>query len=374
MFINKQLADEIAHEIKNIIPFYFNIMDDTGLILTCTDPKRIGTTHEGTRLMVEQNLNELIIERENQYVGCTMGVLLSIRFATKIIGFIGIKGVPNKILSYGYIIQKMMELLVYEKFEIYRQETDENAKSVLINSLISGQAEYSFFEVQEELSKNGLSGKDNFTVGILKYPSASILESNTDIIEARQKIVKRHILNQLSDRNILAFNNNEQCIMVSNLSPERLYSILEILCRHVEEQYKIVLLGTVSNKYIKYTAIPKAYNEANTMIDFLVSASQKGIFYYDPQNLDFIIRQISITHKENLYSKVFQDCTEEEIYEFALFVKAYADCNGSLKLLSEKYYLHKNTIQYKIKKIHKKTCLDMRIMKDLFILYIAVSN
>lgn len=374
MFINKQLADEIAREIKNIIPFYFNIMDDTGLILTCTDASRIGTKHEGTVLMVNHNLNELIVERENQYIGCTVGVLLSIRFATKIIGFIGIKGVPSEIIGYGHIIQKMMELLVYEKFESFRQETDEYFKSILINSLINGQTDHTFFDIQEEFYKNGLDGKAHFTVGIIKYFPISSLEQNADLAEAKQKILKRHVLGQLSEKNILAANNKEQCIMICNYTTKRLHSILEGLFLHIEKQYKTPVLGTVSNECLKYVDIPKAYNEASTMITFLIETSKKGVYVYEPKNLSFIIRQISLTHKENLFHKIFQHCTEEEIFDFSHFILAYVECNGSLKLLSEKYYLHKNTIQYKIKKLYIKTNLDVRIMEELFILYIAISN
>lgn len=373
MFINTQLAEEISREIKNIIPYYFNIMDDTGLILTCTDSERVGTKHEGTYLMVKNKWDELIVERENQYIGCTMGVLFTLRFAGKVIGFIGIKGEPNEIIAYGRILQKMTELLVYEKFESHRQEANENARFILIDNLINGKASSLVFNVREGLIKNGLNYAEMFTVGILKYQMIPALAFDVDIEEAKQKIMKRQIVTTLAQKGILAANDKEQCIMVSNYDTETLLEILRKLERHIEEQYKMTMIGAISDQF-SVDEIPRAYGETSAMVQFLYEEDMRGISRYNPAHLPFIAQQLSISHKENLFREVFGSCTNEEVYDFINFIKAYIECNGSLKELAETYYLHKNTIQYKIKKIQKKTGLDMRIMKELFVLYIATTR
>jgi DNA-binding PucR family transcriptional regulator len=42
-----------------------------------------------------------------------------------------------------------------------------------------------------------------------------------------------------------------------------------------------------------------------------------------------------------------------------------------LNHISQEYFIHKNTVQYKIQKIQSKTGLDVRVANDLFILYMA---
>lgn len=373
MFINAQLAEEISREIKNIIPFYFNIMDDTGLILSCTNSEREGTKHEGTFLMMKNRWDELIVERENQYVGCTMGVLFTLRFAGDVIGFIGIKGEPMEIIAYGRILQKMTELLVYEKFESHRQEANENARFILIDNLISGKIGSQLFNVREGLIKNGLNYGELFTVGILKYQAISALASNADMEEAKQKIMKRQIVMTLAQKGILAANDREQCILISNYDTVTLLEILRTLERHIEGQYKMIIIGAVSDQF-SVGEIPRAYGETSAMVQYLYEEDMRGISRYHPAQLSFILQQLSIIHKENLFHEVFEGCTNEEVYDFMNFIKAYLECNGSLKELAETYYLHKNTIQYKIKKIEKKTGFDMRIMKELFVLYIATTR
>lgn len=80
MFINKELANVIAREIEVTIPMYYNIMDSTGKILACTEKNRVDTRHEGIDTMKDNNEEEIFIYYDNQYPGCTMGVINSLTF------------------------------------------------------------------------------------------------------------------------------------------------------------------------------------------------------------------------------------------------------------------------------------------------------
>ncbi|WP_458398735.1 sugar diacid recognition domain-containing protein [Anaerotignum sp.] len=372
MFIDKKLAEEIEREVQGIIPFYFNIMDDTGTILTCSDASRIGTKHAGTFLMVDQNLNELIVERENMYEGCTMGMIFSIRFSSKIVGFIGVRGVPAEIVGYGRIIQKMTELLVHEKFEAFRQEIDDHARELLVHQLVTGTSSDHMFDAKKELAKKGMDSNGKFTVAVLRFLSHYFTENDKEIDETKRKIARRYVVNYLLSNGMLVSDNKDQCVVISNHSRSFLLQRLRELLQHIEIQYQMRVIGAISNEMENYTGIPEGFSQAVATIRFIKSRGIEGLHYYDPTNLDFIVKQLPEMHKETLYQQMFSECTEEEIQEFRSFIVAYVACNGSLKVLSERYYLHKNTIQYKIKRIHKKTGKDIRRHDELMILYIAI--
>ncbi len=372
MFIDKKLAEEIEREVQGIIPFYFNIMDDTGTILTCTDETRIGTKHAGTFLMADQNMNKLIVERENMYEGCTMGVIFSIRFASKIVGFIGVRGVPDEIMGYGLIIQKMTELLVHEKFESFRQELDDHARELLVNQLVTGKHVDHMFDAKKELAKKGMDSNGKFTVAVLHYLSHYTSEVDHDLNKTKIRIAKRYVINYLLSNGMLVSDSQKQCVVISNYSREFLQQRLRELFQHVETQYQMKVIGAISNEIQDYKGIPDAFSQAVAMVRFIKGRGIEGLHYYNPANLDFIIKQLPEMHKESLYQQIFSECSEEEIGEFRSFIMVYVACNGSLKLLSERYYLHKNTIQYKIKRIHKKTGKDIRRQDELMILYIAI--
>lgn len=373
MFISLAMAEEIMKEIKSVLPFYFNIMNESGTILACTDPRRNGTRHTGTDLILKNNLNELMVERENQYPGCRMGVLLPLHFAKKIIGFVGIAGKPDTTLLYGQLIQRMVEMLVCEKFESSQRRKDEESRARFVQNLVMGNTAQLDFNVEEALMQYGLDRKGPFVVGILKHPVLEDTDSNSELLRAKQEITSRYLLSELNSRNTFAAIREDCCILITNRSRDRIHLLLTNLAEYIREMYSVPVLSVIGNSYESYLDIPRSYKEANSMLQYYESQGANGIFFYDPTVLDFITSQLSTRHRENLFRRVFQNCSAEEISDFRDFLIAYFDCDGSLNALSQKYFIHKNTVQYKIQKIQKKTGFDIRSTHDLFLLYLASS-
>ena len=67
--ISTQDAMEIVTQINSIMDRRVNIMNAEGVIVGSSDPKRIGTYHEGARMIVEQRLSELLIHYDGEYAG-----------------------------------------------------------------------------------------------------------------------------------------------------------------------------------------------------------------------------------------------------------------------------------------------------------------
>lgn len=377
MFIDIKLAGEIMREINNVVPNYCSIMDDKGKILTCTNPSRIGSVHEGTKIILENNLDELIVERDGLYPGCLMGVVLSIRFTSEIIGFFGIAGNPDEILNFGRIIQKMIRMIIYEKLDASYKERNTNAKRILIESLIKGDTNDDYpFNIEEMMSQYGLNKFGPFTVALIKYSSGEIAQQSTEFAEIKHNIILNDLISQLEDRSSLAAHVRNYCVVISNLTSQKLRNILIDLFNNIHFQFGLSLLCTIGDTIKNYNEISKSYNEALSMIHFKESqnSNSEGIYFYNPINLDFIIGNISEYHRRNLTDSVFTGCDEKEASSFKSFIIAYFKCNGSLNHMSQEYFIHKNTVQYKIQKIQSKTGLDVRVANDLFILYMASIN
>lgn len=83
------------------------------------------------------------------------------------------------------------------------------------------------------------------------------------------------------------------------------------------------------------------------------------------------MHDISLEYKRKTVEKIFAECGENEKHDMADFIVEYYTKNGSITAISEDLFLHKNTVQYKIKKIKKKTGLDLRKAKGLTKLYFA---
>jgi|GEM_PF-1700106 len=376
MFIDIQLAREIMREINNVVPNYCSIMDEKGKILTCTDPSRVGTVHGGTKIMLENNLDELIVEKDGLYPGCLMGLVLSIRLTSEIIGFFGIAGKPDEILDFGRIIQKMIRMIIYEKLDASHKERAANEKRILVESLVKGNISNYPFNIEEAMSQYGLNKTGPFTAALIKYSFEDDAQTNTEFTKLKYNIMLNNLVNRLEEKSALAANERNYYAIVSNLPSHKLYAILVDLLNNVKHHFGLSLLCTIGSTVENYNEIFRSYNEALSMINFRESQGKNGfgIYQYNPADLDFIISRISENHRRNLAASVFAGCDGKEIQNFRDFIIAYFNCNGSLNHMSQKYFIHKNTVQYKIQKICSKTGLDVRNAKDLFILYIAATN
>ena len=99
-----------------------------------------------------------------------------------------------------------------------------------------------------------------------------------------------------------------------------------------------------------------------------LKSEEQGIFCYEDSAAELIFHDAALEYKEILINRLLSDFSEEEKLEFARFMEVYVRNNGSVTQIAKELFIHKNTVQYKINKILKKTGLDPRIFKDVVIL------
>lgn len=369
MYLNKTTADKIIQEISKVVDHHINIINNNGFVIASTDLLRVNNFHEAAHIVIRNNYQELIVEYDEQYEGCMTGVNLPIYFSKEIIGVVGITGNPEIVGKYARIIQKMTEMVIYEYFNLWNRNYEEQLKLVFTNDLINGNFFSSLFEIEEGLHKNNLDVKGKYTVALIKYVQGNDVRSNSQLNTARHNIIKQYITNKISYRKSLVSYNGKFFIIISNLILEELNKEMEYLCKKVKEIHRVPLLCSIGNTYDSYENISKSYNEAVSVSNLI--GNETGIYQFNKISLNVALSKIPENYKSTLKGQVFSQCSRKEMQEFTDFIKSYFSCNGSLKLLSNKYYVHKNTVQYKIQKIKEKTGYDLRTYKDMFILYLA---
>ena len=98
----------------------------------------------------------------------------------------------------------------------------------------------------------------------------------------------------------------------------------------------------------------------------------KEIVFYENINIEIFADEVQPYSKKDFINKIFQGLSEREISDIIPLLKIYFDTNGSLNETSEKLFIHKNTLQYKLKKLAEQTGHDPRILTDAALFYIAI--
>lgn len=370
MYLNEEMARSIMEEISNVIQEDLNIMDETGLILASTDPKRINTFHEGAHILINSKLDKLIVENDGDYNGCRRGVNLPIEFAAEIVGAIGITGNPAETVKYGLILKKMTEMILYENFRALELFASKKEKDLLISDLIHGNLRTGRNELEKRMQRNGISINGPFTVAIIYNTVSQDDKEKAFLHKVRKNQIEHKIVEEFTNDKIHVMFNGEMYIVLANMNCGDLYKKIKVSASYLNFNSDISLLCFIGNDYEQYIDLNRSYNEAINILNYF-KGEKEGIYLFNTVMLDFIINQLPDIHKENLKNQIFQNCAEGEQEVLCNFIKDYFYANGSLNVLAEKYYAHKNTIQYKITKIKKRTGYDLRSMHDLFLLYMA---
>ena len=114
MEISRNLAENIVKEMAEIIDRNINYININGEIIASTDEIRVGTYHEGAKIVIDEN-RTLIIEYDNQYAGTKKGINLPVKFNNKTVGVIGISGKKEEVEK---TIKEKSSLIEREKLNL----------------------------------------------------------------------------------------------------------------------------------------------------------------------------------------------------------------------------------------------------------------
>ena len=111
--IQPALAQEIVSRTMGVIPFNVNVMDVRGIILGSGVSARIGQLHAGAQLVLAQ---QKVIEIDEAAVrhmpGVKPGVNLPLSVRGQICGVVGLTGAPRTVRQYGELVRITAEMIL----------------------------------------------------------------------------------------------------------------------------------------------------------------------------------------------------------------------------------------------------------------------
>jgi len=368
MFIRKGTARKIIEEISKVVDYDINIMNEEGFIIASTNSDRINTFHEAAYRIIKNNLIELIVREDGEYEGCRKGINLPIFFNKKIIGVIGITGEVSEILGYGKIIKKMTEILILDLFTYYKRNMEEQARLIFVTEWLNGNLNENQAYVEGELKKYNIPSGGNFVVATMNIFGAPKVHTDEGI---PNDSAERYVLELLTMKGVLAIQNSGLYILIIKCdNHEDTKGFLQKALTQIQLYSKNRVLCTVGSPYKKYIDACKSYKEAMRVMR-LKETDGDGLYYYDDEIVNILLEDTPTAYKSRCILNVFKNCAREEAMEFSNFILIYFKSNGSIKVISDHLFIHKNTVQYKINKLKTKTGLDIRVMEDLLTLTLA---
>ena len=343
MYINNQLATQIVETVKDICDHDINFIDCQGIIYASTDIKRIGSFHEAGLLAIKE---KRIIEvyDDTSVNGSLQGVNVPVYYHDQIIAVIGISGKPDKVKKYAYLAQKITNLLIREKE---------------LNEFNRSQAEKMHYLLQSLLDQENLDSQ--YFSDMLKYFQLDLKNNyRLLIILAKRLVNEQSIIQELHSLAIPVYHYQY---------PNRFLAIIDAdYFNRCEYKLKKLAGNQVSIAVGKQIPLIKLSESYHSALIALRNIQDYQYINYDVLTLEIILQSISIYDKKDYLNKTIAMLSLEDLN----LLHIYFEEDMSLLNTANRLFIHKNTLQYKLDRIHKLCGYNPRKFRDANILYLAL--
>lgn len=369
MVISDRIIHQIVVQISGLIKQNIIFIGPDGIIRDSTDASRIGTVHGGALKIIREGLTDLIIESSDEYEGAVNGINLPIVFMDEIVGIIGITGSSSVVASYGQIVKRMTEIMLQESFLREQETIVQKSHDRFLDEWV-----FDSFDLKDpqEFSRRAEALQIDTAalrrVAIINIQMEDRIPADEEMTEI-SRWVKRFFRNDPVKGEVFRTTTRMICLFGSYETVLLRRTLLE-LSRYLQSQYGCsICIGLSSDT--DFTHIKEAYDRA----DFaLMLARQRGLGFlvYDELDPGQFFANTPKSKMQEYLDSLFGAELLPELDDIIAFIKVYIDCNGSIKAVSEALSMHKNTVQYKLRRLAEQTSYDPRRLKDLNAYILAI--
>ncbi len=331
-------AQTIVDRMMKDIPYNINIMDQTGMIIGSGNKGRIGTLHHGALKAIKQG--EIVeINKDEEFV--KKGINLPIELNGNIVGVVGISGEVKETRPFGNILKSAVILLIDQSIALEKENLKNNLKQEFFSLMIDSDTTYT-----KELMNQALT----YGIQLTKPSQILYVESPNEIAEDITKSLSSFKMSKYS------------------------------LCIVVQEADKIeALQQTIGNQYPDaFISISKMNDTISDGILQAKSAMRvlKGV-YFNEKAISYskceFIADISKLQKNDTKAERLVHSLEKND-ELIKTLQVYLNCNLNANVSANRLMIHRNTLNYRLNKIHNITGKDPKNILELVELIFMLIN
>ncbi|MFD2923104.1 CdaR family transcriptional regulator [Halobacillus naozhouensis] len=391
MIISQQVAQSIVEEVQKVVSVNINFMNNEGKIIASMNKNRIGDFHEGAFRVIETK-ETVVIQTDEKWVGAKQGLNLPVFLHHQIVGVIGITGDPDEYSQMAEIIRKMTEVLVREAYLDKQFELEERAKQSYIEEWIEGN-----WEDDKLFASRGWILGINIQVpriaviidlvGFNDWIYQKLRNYQADVGgELEVQRIRREILRLIQDH----FPEQSQHVIVPSGSTrytlllsvdekitlkkrwEKVNYRLSKIQKAIASSYPFQSVAGIGRMYVEPREIRKSEKEAYLALQY-AKTQQKQAYSYDQLGIESFVYELDPEVRNDYVYRILQPDEFPRLNQTLETMDVFFQENGSINRAAEKLFIHKNTLQYRLKKIYTITGYDPRVISDAVLLKIAAA-
>ncbi|HEX8404684.1 MAG TPA: sugar diacid recognition domain-containing protein [Duganella sp.] len=136
--LSTQLAQDIVTRTMKIIPYNVNVMDASGSIIASGNPARIGELHTGAMLALAKKLPvEIDSASARNMHGAQPGINLPLTVNGQLCGAVGLSGAPDEVRQFGELVRLTAEMILEQANLTGELQRDTRYREAFVLKLIN---------------------------------------------------------------------------------------------------------------------------------------------------------------------------------------------------------------------------------------------
>lgn len=348
--MSNRLFQGVIHQMKDSIDRTIGVIDESSIIIACSELGRIGEVDEG---VTPENFNSQSAFTAGNYTYKSFGNTPRPEYAVFVSG--------NDPEAVKYVNLLAVSLCSIKQYYDEKYDRSNFIKNVILDNILSGD----IYLKSRELHFSGDVSRVCMLIKIANKTEISVY----DVIQ-----------NLFPDKNKdFVININETDIALvkeikSSIDAKDIDKLAGSIVDTLSSEFYIhctVGIGTVVEG-IKDLA--RSFKEAQVALEVgKVFDTEKTIVRYDNLGIARLIYQLPTTLCDIFLKEVFKRGSIESLDHETLFtIQKFFENNLNVSETSRKLFVHRNTLVYRLEKIKKITGLDLREFEDAIVFKVAL--
>lgn len=249
-------------------------------------------------------------------------------------------------------------------------ETEENIADALNNIITNYDDASESIKVAE---KAGFNRNGQYNIVLLQPNRLKVninsKENSINILKQNIKMTIRDILNRNFDNYNIIENNNLYLIVIKSDDITLIQDSLAKVLSRIKNLYKIHSNIGIGSNIIGFENLYSNYKRAKAAL-IMSKSSKESLISFDNMG---IYRAIFTSENTDVLKEIYQeqlgkliDYDKKHNTKFKEILRLYLENNKSIQAVSDISYVHRNTVNYRIKKIKEILQCDFENYEDIF--------
>ena len=385
MTLTTKIVQPFIATLEEALHYKVTITDTNGYIVGSSDPARLNQFHPSAyEILCERQPIESWDIATDSYVNVPEGVQLGygerVIYDGECIGLIGLVGAPEEIKQSIKTAQLVLQLMLDRKKASDELKLISKDKKVFLLRLLQGQyGSPEWIKERADTYKIDLSRPRyvlTVQINLEKFDEKSPLELS-QIKETMHRAIRSIFFEQ--EDLLYEYDTGETVLLTAGKhldASQRRRQIEKAAARlyaELREQCKVSALIGVSEECGDYTGIPLALRQGRMAAEIGAKTENgEGLYFYSQMRLGRIVASFSPEIRPILQRDILSKLLENHADSLLETLFTYFEMNGNVSQTAEKLFIHRNTLQYRFRKIKEITGFDIYHIDDLVQLRLAV--